>query len=123
MTIERTREIKRAQKESLIFKELSQLLLQLSMDEPALGQLYINRVKLSPDKSSCTIYFYSPLGEEDFRKKLGILILYKPSLRTALAKTLASRYTPELIFAFDKQFEKQQRIEALIDKVKAEDKL
>ena len=58
---------------------------------------------------------------EELKEKLKKLVLYKPSLRTALSKLISSRYVPEIIFKFDKQFEKQQRIEALIESVKGED--
>ncbi len=113
--------VKRAQKESVLFREISQLFLQASLDDPALRNFSITRVKLSPDKGTCTIYFYSPQGEENFRKVQHILLDYKPSLRKALASGLQARYTPQLVFAFDAQFEKQQRIEQLIEQVKTED--
>jgi ribosome-binding factor A len=111
-------QVKRAQKESLFFREISQLFLQASLDDNRLQGLYVNRVQLSPDKGHCTIFFYTALGEEYFNTVLSVLTLYKPSLRKALAQTIASRYTPELVFKFDKQFEKQQRLEALIEDVR-----
>lgn len=72
-------------------------------------------------KGTCTVYFYSPQGKEYFRKVQHILLDYKPSLRKALASGLQAHYTPQLVFAFDAQFEKQQRIEQLIEQVKTED--
>lgn len=113
--------IKKSQKESLLFRAIAQLFTQTMLDDKKLQGLFINRVKLSDDKSVCTVYFYTTGGLEDFREKLQTLILYKPSMRHALAKTIKSRYTPELIFKFDDQFEKQQRIEGLLEKVKGED--
>lgn len=113
--------IKRAQKESLFFREISKLFMQVSMDDPNLADVFVNRVQLSPDKGVCNVFFYTSKGEEHFNKLLHTLKLYKPSLRKALASSIKSRYTPDLIFQFDKQFEKQSRIEALMDTLKEQD--
>lgn len=114
------RSIKVAQKEALLLREIAQFFLQITLDDSRITDLFINRVHLSADKSICTIYFYSQLGKEQFEKMLPLLILYKPSLRTAIAHKIQSRYTPELKFKFDEQFEKQQRIETLLEKIKSE---
>lgn len=113
-------QIKRSQKESLLLKELSKMLHNLSLDNSELAGLFINRVQLSRDKSVCTVFFYDPNGYESYREKVPTLILYKPSLRKGLASSLQSRYVPDIKFAFDAKFEKQQRIESIIDSVKKE---
>lgn len=113
--------VKKAQKESLLFRAIAQLFTQTMLDDKKLQGLFINRVKLSDDKGVCTVYFYTTGGLADFKEKLQTLILYKPSMRHALAKSINSRYTPELIFKFDDQFEKQQRIEGLLEHVKGEE--
>lgn len=113
--------IKKSQKEELLFRTISELFTQTSLDDSRLAGIMINRVKLSDDKGVCTIFFYSPGGPAEFKEKLPIILLYKSSLRKALAKAVASRYTPELIFKFDDQFEKQQRLESLLEKVKGDD--
>lgn len=110
--------IKRSQKESLLLKELSQMLLELTLDDSELAGLFIHRVELSKNKGTCLVYFYDPQGPALFEQKKSRLILYKPSLRKGIASTLDGRYTPELIFMYDHQFEKQQRIESLLDQVK-----
>src|SRR5438876_70967 len=66
-----------------------------------------------------TVYFYSALGHEHFQKLMPTLILYKPTLRHALSQAVPGRYTPDLIFKFDAEFEKQQHLDALLDKIKA----
>lgn len=116
-----TQNVKRAQKESLLFKEISRLFMQATMDDKRLSGVFVNRVKLSPDKGVCTIYFYTAQGEENFNQLFNILTLYKPSLRKALASSIRSRYTPELIFKFDDQFEKQERLDALLEQIKEEE--
>lgn len=110
--------IKRSQKESLLLKELSKMLLEISLDDAELAGLFINRVELSKNKGSCTVYFYDAQGPAIFDQKKARLILYKPSLRKGIAATLDGRYTPEIVFAYDFQFEKQQRIETILEAVK-----
>lgn len=110
--------IKRAQKESLLLRELSKLLLQISMDDSRIAGVFINRVQLSQDKGTCNVLFYTAAGKEAFDALMPILILYKPSLRKALSTIIPGRYTPQLAFKFDSQFEKQQRIENLLEKLK-----
>ena len=117
------RDIKRAQKEKLLLRTISNLFLQAALDEPRLSGLVINRVSLSSDKSLCTVYFYTSKGKAEFDEKLEILKLYKPSLRAALAKEIKSRYTPDLKFKFDDQFEKHQKLESLMYELKDKDEL
>ena len=112
--------IKRSQKESFLLKEISKMIHQLSLDEPKLAGLTINRVQLSRDKSVCNVYFYDPDGIEAFKEKKQYLILYKPSLKKSIASAMHSRYVPDIKFIFDIKFEKQQKIESIIDKVKKE---
>src|SRR6516164_7171990 len=96
------RDIKKAQRESILLKKIAELFMQVTLDDTRLRDMYVNRVELSPSRGMCTVYFYSPLGEQHFDELLEVLKLYKPSLRKALATTLDSRYTPELLFKFDK---------------------
>ncbi len=110
--------VRRAQKESLILRELSQLYARIVADDQRLQGLTISRVKLSPDKSVCRVFLFTPESHEIFQEKLGILILYKPSLRKALASSIDARHVPNIIFAFDDMLEKQQRIDTLLEKVK-----
>ncbi len=123
MTGKRQQQVRRAQKESFLLRQIADAFLRISLDEPRLHGLYINRVQLSPDRSKCYVYFHSPEGVDDFKAKLSTLILYKPSIRTAVAKALESRYTPELEFVYDVQFDKQRKIEDLIDQLKNEGRL
>ncbi len=116
-------EIKRAQKESYLFREISNFFLQITIDDPRLSGLYINKITLSADGGICNVLFLASNGRAEFEEKLPILILYKPSLRSALAKTSHSRYTPNLVFRYDEDQEKADKINRLIDKLKDEGKL
>lgn len=119
----RAREIKQSQKASQFLKEFSQLFLTITLDEPQLQSLSITRAKLSADGGFVTIFFVTSGGKQEFEEKLKLLILYKPSLRSALAKKLLARYTPDLVFKYDEEFEKTRRVDELIDKLKGEGKL
>ena len=113
-------DIRRAQKESLLLRELSSYFLQITMDDPRLKNVTLNRVKLSRDKGVCNLYFFTPNGFAAFQETLPFLILYKPSMRKALAQSINARYTPQLVFKYDESFEKFLEIDALFDSIKEE---
>ena len=117
MTHSKVSTIKRAQKEKLLLRVISQLFYEAASDDSRLHGVSISRVTLSPDKGHCDIYFFTPEGKAAFDEKLEIMKLYKPSLRAALAKEIASRYTPEIVFKFDAQFEQHQKLEKILDSV------
>lgn len=117
----RTIAIKRSQKESSLYRLISELIWQASLENKALQGIMVNRVELSPGKSICNVYFYTPQGKAHFESVLDDLKLYKPSIRKAIADSISARYAVDLVFKFDEQFEKTQRIEELIEKVKRED--
>lgn len=116
--MKRVNEIKRAQKASQLMRVICTLFSDATRDDNRLHGVMISRVELSPDKSTCYIFFYSPEGEEAFRTVLQYLVLYKPSLRAAISKQIPSRYTPELIFKFDHAFAKAERVEELLTQLK-----
>ncbi len=114
--------IKRSQKESLLLRTISQLYHQASRDDVDLQKAYVTRVQLSPSKTLCTVFFYMAEGKEAFKSIVSKIALYKPSMRKALAHEINGRYTCELAFRFDEQFEKTERIERLIDSLATEPK-
>jgi len=116
-------EIKKAQRESYFYREISTLFSRIIIDEPRISGLFINKVSLSSDGGTCVVLFLATNGRTEFEEKLPILILYKPSLRAALAKTGHGRYTPNLIFRYDEDQEKVDKINRLLDKLKDEGKL
>ena len=113
----KVRSIKQAQREKNLLREFSLLFSQISRENDQVRGIWVSKVTLSTDKSTCFIHFYSPEGQKGFETALDALKLYKPSLRTALAKRINGRYVPELVFKFDEHFTKLQQIEALIDRV------
>lgn len=123
MAGERVRAIKQAQRESFLLREISSLYLRVAQDNPELQGTYITAVQLSSDGSTCTVYFHSTQGQDHYEQVKDKLILYKPSMRTALAKASSSRYVPQLMFRYAEGVEKQQRVNELIDQLKKEGKL
>ena len=116
-----TSQIRHAQREATLLREFSSLFIKLALDETSLQNLFISRVILSPNRSVCNVFFHSTQGETGFKESFSTLILYKPSLRHALAKSLNSRYTPNLVFKYDDKVEKQHRIDSLINSISGED--
>ncbi|MDR3550061.1 MAG: ribosome-binding factor A [Candidatus Babeliales bacterium] len=117
MASQNLRNIKRAQKESQLLREVSTLVMQATMDEASLQGIYVSKVNLSQDKGKLYVLFTTAGGKEEFTDKLGTLILYKPSMRAALAKNLDFRYTPDLVFKYDGVSDKQKRMEELFYKI------
>jgi ribosome-binding factor A len=116
-------EIRKAQRESYFYREISTLFGRITIDEPRLSGIFINKVSLSSDGGTCVVLFLATNGKEEFEEKLPTLILYKPSMRSALAKTSHSRYTPNLIFRYDEDQAKVDKINNLLDRLKNEGKL
>ena len=119
----RPRDVKKSQKESFFLQEIATLFLQLSMEEKKLHDLYISRVELSTDGGLCNVFFHTPQGIESFKERRKDLILYKPSMRAAVAKASHSRYAPDLRFLYDEGLDKQQKMEDLFNNLKNEGKL
>jgi ribosome-binding factor A len=118
MNNKRVSDIKRSQKEALFLRTISNLFLQVTLDDALLRGFCINRVMLSPDNGHCYVFFATIGGVEEFNEKLNRLKLYKPSLRAALAKEINGRYTPEITFKFDAAQEKTNRVEELLEELK-----
>lgn len=115
--------VKRAQKTALLFRSICSLFIEATRDNKDLARLVITQVQLSPDKSHCYVYFYAPEGKDVFDTLFDTLKMYKPSLRAALSKAIASRYTPEITFKYDAVKEKANRVEQLLCQLKEKGEL
>jgi len=95
------------------------LIQQIAVDDEKLRDLFVTRVSLSANRGSCTIFLaMMEPNEEKLQEKLRHLVLYKPSLRTSLAKASHARGVPMLFFKIDDQIKKQHRIDQLFDELK-----
>jgi ribosome-binding factor A len=115
------RSYKQAQKESLYYQEIAELFRQAALDHPELKDIFPQRVTVSGDLGMCTVFFFSPQGPDYFEKHLKDLILFKPSLRAAIARRISARRVPDFRFLYDKTVEKQERLASLFTKIKVED--
>lgn len=112
--------IKHSKKESLFLKEIMVIFRELSLDDPRMTDLFVSRVGLSADCGMCTVFFYTPRGEEYFKLRSEMLKGYAPGIRKVLSQRIKVRHTPEIFFKFDDRFEKEQRIENILEKIKTE---
>ncbi len=110
----RVSSIKRAQKSALLYRTISSLFLKASLDDARLVGITLTRARLSDDKSVCEIYFITAGGEQEFQERIHDIILYKPSLRSAVAKEIPGRYAPDLVFKYDTQEEGLRKIDQIL---------
>lgn len=113
--------IKHAQRASFLHNTLGSFFVNIFRDEPTLTSFAVSRVELSEKGGMCTVYFTCNGKKEEFQEKFDQLLLYKPTLRHALSKTLKSRYCPDLMFKYDETAEKVEAIEKLLDSFKESD--
>lgn len=116
----KSHEIKREQKKSLFIREITQILQLLAETEPLVAKVYPTRVDFSNDYGIFYVYLstFDEFSEEAFNQSLEVLKLYRASMRKELATRLNPRYTPNIIFLYDKVREKQSKIDNLLDMVR-----
>jgi len=120
----KSHEIKREQKKSLFLRYISTIIQSITQDDPIVAKIYPTRVDFSADTGICYVYFATYDANTDaetiYQEAVKKLILYKPSMRAALAKKIDGRYTPDLLFLFDTTTEKVRAINSILDKVQEE---
>jgi ribosome-binding factor A len=99
--------------------ELSTLLAR-EVHDPGIGFITLTTVKVSPDLQLARVY-YTMMGDEkalkDTAKALGRAT---PFLRRQVAQRLRLRRAPELQFFYDQSIAHQDRIEQILQELKAE---
>ena len=99
--------------------ELSTLL-QREVHDPGVGFITLTQVKVSPDLQLARVY-YTSMGDEkalkDTAKALGRTT---PFLRRMVAQRLRLRKAPELQFFYDQSIAHHDRIEQILQDLKAE---
>jgi ribosome-binding factor A len=115
MISQKQRNVRKLQREQLLLKAISEVLLRLQEKIPDLLKVSITHVKLSSDSSYSAIYFFSSYGEAVVKEIIEELKLYKNSIRASIASLVDMRRVPEIRFFYDKQHEKILAIESLID--------
>jgi ribosome-binding factor A len=103
-----------------IREELSELLLR-EVKDPGIGLITITHVKVSADLQVARAY-WTIMGDEKSRKETSkALGRATPFLRRQIAGRLRLKRVPELAFQFDETIERQERIEALLQQIHAEE--
>lgn len=101
-------DIKRAKLEKLLMEELAELLLK-RLKDPRVENVVITRVELSEDMSRAKVYFTTlEEGKEEQAKRA--LEHSSTFLKAELFKRLRIRRLPELIFLFDRELKRMERI-------------
>lgn len=119
---EETKSIRLQQRESTLLRLIGDMFVNLQENIKDLYKVFPNKINMSPDGSLAKIYLFSNEGEVFVRNIIGQLILYKPSIRKAIADNISLRRVPEVHFIFDKDYEKEQKLQNFIDKVIEADK-
>lgn len=108
---------KRASRVADVIKnELSVLLVQRARD-PQLQEITISRVELSDDLRHAKVYYTMFQKQGKLKQVEKSLIKATGFMRSHLAKTLNLRFTPELRFWYDEEFEEVEKIERLLDDI------
>lgn len=100
---------------------LVEVLARGELRDPALADasITVTEVKISPDLKAATA-FVMPLGGRDEATVVAALDRCAPYLRGEIARMAGLRFAPTLRFAPDRSFERAQRVEQLLDRLKDE---
>jgi ribosome-binding factor A len=105
-----------------IKREISELI-QQHLRDPRLSEFVaVTEVSTAPDLKTAKIFVSSIGGQQDEEQTLKALNSASGFLRTAIAKRIKMRYTPELHFVWDNSIEHGDKVLRLIDQVKQEKK-
>ena len=99
--------------------ELSQLLAK-DVHDPGVGFFTLTKVSVSPDLQLARVYYTSMGDEKALRETEKALGRALPFLRRQIAQRVRLRRVPELEFFFDKSVAHQDRIEQVLQELKAE---
>ena len=99
--------------------ELSQLLAR-EVHDPGVGFITLTRVKVSPDLQAARVY-YTTMGDEKAQQETAkALKRATPFLRRQLGQRIRLRRVPEIAFFYDESIAQGDRIEQILQDLKAE---
>ncbi len=102
-----------------IRSELAELLAR-QVHDPGIGFLTLTHVRVTPDLQLARVY-YTTLGDEKTqRESARALKRAVPFLRRQLGQRLHLRRVPELEFFYDESIARHDRIEQILQELKAE---
>jgi ribosome-binding factor A len=96
------------------------LLIAREVHDPGVGFLTLTRVKVTPDLQLARVY-YTSLGDEKAQRETArALQRAAPFLRRQLGQRIRLRRVPELEFFYDESIARNDRIEQILQELKAE---
>ncbi|NUR55419.1 MAG: 30S ribosome-binding factor RbfA [Acidobacteria bacterium] len=102
-----------------IRSELAQLIAR-EVHDPGVGFLTLTRVKVTPDLQLARVY-YTSLGDEKAQRETArALRRAAPFLRRQLGQRIRLRRVPDLEFFYDESIAQNDRIEQILQELKAE---
>lgn len=104
----------------LLRRELAQLIMR-GMKDPRVEGVQVNGVRVSRDLAYATV-LVSSFDEDAMPDALKALSRASGHLRHRLGRELTLRHIPELRFKYDDTEAKAARLDALIDRARAEDR-
>jgi ribosome-binding factor A len=94
-------------------------LLARDVRDPGIGFVTITRVQVTPDLQQARVY-YTALGDEQGRRNTAqALDRAAPFLRRQIGSRLRLKRVPELEFLYDESIAGQDRIEQLLNQIRA----
>jgi ribosome-binding factor A len=99
--------------------ELAQLIAR-DVHDPGVGFITLTRVKVSPDLQLARVYYTSMGDEKAQRETAKALKRAVPFLRRQIGQRIRLRRVPELEFFYDASIAQGDRIEQILQELKAE---
>lgn len=94
-------------------KEISNIISTELKNPHLTGLISVTKVKTTPDLRFAKV-FISMINERSKKENLSILKKSSGYIRSAIAKKINLRYTPELVFEFDESLEYGSRIDEIL---------
>jgi ribosome-binding factor A len=99
--------------------ELSQLISR-NLQDPGVGFVTLTKVKVTTDLQLARIY-YTTMGDENARRETAAALKRAaPFLRRQIGQRIRLRRVPEIEFFFDQSVAQHDRIEQILQELKAE---
>ena len=97
-------------------KEISNIITTELKNPHLTGLISVSKVKTTPDLRYAKV-FVTMINEKSKKENLSILKQSSGYIRSAIAKRINLRYTPELVFEFDESLEYGTRIDEILNKI------
>lgn len=97
-------------------KEISSIISTELKNPHLTGLISVTKVKTTPDFRFAKVYV-TMINEKSKKENLSILKQSSGYIRSAIAKKVNLRYTPELIFEFDESIEYGSRIDEILKNI------